>query len=91
MSPQSEKKKKLLKSSASSLVSRSSVAAYPYTNTRRAPAAIPHEIVRTVDAQPRIPRKEMAEPVSGKFVAKVAVGLGAPDMVTVGTFGTGLG
>ena len=33
----------------------------------------------------------MAEPVSGNVVAKVAVGLGAPDTVTVGTLAIGLG
>lgn len=44
-----------------------------------------------MDAQPRIPNEEMAEPVSGKLVAKVAVGLGAPDTVTVGALAIGPG
>ena len=44
-----------------------------------------------MDAQPRIPSIDAAEPVSGNAVAKVAVGLGAPDTVTVGTLATGLG
>lgn len=34
---------------------------------------------------------DTAEPVAGKIVAKVAVGLGGPDTVTVGALATGTG
>lgn len=47
--------------------------------------------VRTVDAHPWSPRIDTAEPVAGNIVAKVAVGLGAPDTVTVGALATGPG
>lgn len=40
--------------------------------------------VRVMDAQPRSPRMDTAEPVAGNTVAKVAVGLGGPVTVTVG-------
>lgn len=43
-----------------------------------------------MDAQPR-PSIDMAALVAGNVVAKVAVGLGAPDRVTVGALDTGLG
>ena len=52
---------------------------------------MPHITVRAVDAQPRSPRIDAAEPVSGNIVAKVAVGLGGPDTVTVGALATGPG
>ena len=45
--------------------------------------------VKAVEAQPRSPRIVTAEPVSGNIVAKVAVGLGGPETVTVGALATG--
>ena len=61
------------------------------TNTNKAPVTTPHATVRAVYAPPRIPNKAVAEPVSGNAVAKVAVGLGGPETVTVGALATGVG
>jgi len=78
-------------SSAPIIDPRLGAEAFVQANTNKAPAVIPHTTVRAVDAQPRIPSEETAEPVSGNVVAKVAVGLGAPDTVTVGTLAIGPG
>lgn len=52
---------------------------------------MPHMAVRAVDVQPRSPCIDTAEPMSGNIVAKVPVGLGAPETVAVGALGIGPG